>query len=37
MEALKFIKERKRMCKIFNSSECKGCPALIEPFFAQSA
>jgi hypothetical protein len=33
MKALKFIKERKRMCKIFNSSECKGCPALIEPFF----
>lgn len=25
MDAIKFIEERKRMCKTFNS-ECNGCP-----------
>lgn len=32
MDAAKFIEERKRMCKTFNS-ECNGCPALLEPYF----
>nr|DAI81389.1 MAG TPA: hypothetical protein [Caudoviricetes sp.] len=27
MDAIKFIEERRRMCKSFNSLECKGCPA----------
>ena len=27
MDAAKFIEERNRMCKSFNSLECKGCPA----------
>lgn len=27
MDTTKFIEERNRMCKSFNSSECKGCPA----------
>lgn len=27
MDAIKFIEERNRMCKSFNSLECKGCPA----------
>ena len=37
MDAAKFIEERKRMFKTFNS-ECNGCPAFLEPFFfAQSA
>ena len=26
MDTLKFIRERQRMCKSFESSECRGCP-----------
>ena len=34
MDAAKFIEERKRMCKTFNSEyKCNGCPAFLEPFF----